>query len=274
MKKYLLAIFLLLFSFTSAFTQSVKWKRKSESKAPVMLFNSTKVFSLPTSEVQQKGDFYFNIAHRFATPVSEGIGEVFGLDGSVIMRIALGYSPTDDLMFVLGRSNREGNIDLQAKYRLYTNNNDIAPLSVSVMGAGAYVGKPTVEDGEEFQFYGFLIFNTMLFDKLGLGFTPGYLYNSHIYCDDSESSVTLGAYAQFFFDEYLSIAIEANPTLTGWRQFYDSYTVGLELETGGHFFKVSVGNNIMANLSQFMAGAGDSFDSGDIHLGFQIQRTL
>lgn len=267
----------LIFSFIitlSTYSQDVKWERKSESKAPVLLFNSTKVFNLPTAEVQSKGDFYFNIVHRFATPVSEGIGEVWGIDGSVIMRIAFGYSPTDDLMLVLGRSNREGNINLEAKYKLYANDNDVAPFSVSVLGGTAYTGKPTVEDNEEFQFYGSLIANTMLFDKLGLGISPSFLYNSHIYCEDVENTLTFGAYAQFYFDDYLSIAVEANPTVTGWRQFYDSYTVGVELETGGHFFKVSIGNNILSNMNQFMAGAGDAFDSGDLHLGFQIQRTL
>lgn len=272
MKK--VCILLLVFLPVLLFSQGSKWQRSAPTEVPLQLFNSTKAFALPTAETQSAGDFYFNITHRFVLPVSEGIGEVWGVDGSVIMRIALGYTITDDLMAVIGRSNREGNIDLQLKYKVYTNDNDVAPFSIALMGAGAYNGKPPENIDDEFQFYGFAIFNTMLFDKLGIGLTPGFLYNSYINCDCNENSVTMGAYAQYYFDDMWSVGVEANPTLTGWRRYYDSYTLGVEIETGGHFFKISLGNNIMSNLSQYMAGAADAFDSGDLHLGFQIQRTL
>jgi hypothetical protein len=74
--------------------------------------------------------------------------------------------------------------------------------------------------------------------------------------------------------ESWSLIIEVNPTLRGWRDKYDSFAFGVEIETGGHFFKILVGNNTAINLSQFLAGAGNSFKSGDWHLGFNISRLL
>ena len=121
--------------------RKVRWKSSEPVQLDLSLFHSTEVVNLPTAETLQKGDFNFEISHRFNTPISAGWGELYGFDGSVSMRLALGYAITDHLLFTLGRSNIDGNIDYRFKYKAFQIRNDVLPTLVSVRIGGAYNGK-------------------------------------------------------------------------------------------------------------------------------------
>lgn len=276
MKFVLKIILLLVFFCTNTYSQS-KWQRAESVEVPLQLFHSTEVFDLPTTETLQKGDIYFSIGHKFTTPVSEGIDELFGFDGSVVMRIALGYAFTDDFLVKIGRSNHFGNYDLDFKYKLFNYKNSVLPLSIAIRGGIAYNSKAAPEPAEDsrlFQYFGNLIINTMLWEKLGVGIVPSALFNSNIYYPENINSFLLGAYLQYFHSSRLSVFAEAYPTLNGWRKGYDAYNLGVEINTGGHFFKFILGNNIYTNPASFMAGSLNKFESGDLHIGFVITRNL
>jgi hypothetical protein len=114
----------------------------------------------------------------------------------------------------------------------------------------------------------------MIQKKIGIGVVPTYLYNSHIFCVDPEYSFTLGSYVQYYLSSRMSLLTEWNPTVSGWRQDFDSLTFGLELETGGHFFKIFLSNNDKVNTTQHIAGANQDFTKGDFRIGFMITRTF
>lgn len=277
MKQKLFSFMILFLIAAELFSQS-SWKRKETVETPLQLFASTDVFNLPTAETMQAGDIYFGISHKFLTPVSEGIGELYGFDGPVLMRLALGYAITDDLLVKLGRSNLNGNLDFKVKYQAFEMKSDVLPLLVAVEAGAAYNGKAAPEpedDARLWQFYGHLILNTMILDKsLGIGLVPSVLINSNINRKESINSFTMGAYLQYYFNTRFAVFVEANPTFNGLRNYYDSYTIGAELNTGGHFFKVILGNNSYTNTAQFLSGSKDSFDSGKLHIGFLITRSL
>jgi hypothetical protein len=223
-------------------------------------------------------DFYIGrVTTSLIIVLSIGWGELWGFDGGVTMRIGLGYAFTDKFLVTVGRSNQGGNIDLALKYKAFQIQHDLFPTLISINAAGVYNGKPVnevVNSSRKYQFYVQFIANTLYKKKLGVGIVPSYLYNSHIYCQDIQYSLTLGAYVQYYVMDSWSVVIEFNPTLRGWRKTYDSFALGVEIETGGHFFKFLIGNNTAINLSQYLAGAGSSFNSGDWHLGFNITRLL
>jgi uncharacterized beta barrel domain-containing protein DUF5777 len=272
----LIVLSLLVFNNTmNAQDRKTRWKSSAPTQPDLSLFHSIDVVNLPTAETLQKGDFHFEISHRFNTPVSAGWGEVFGFDGSVSMRLAMGYAFTNDLLFTLGRSNRDGNIDYRFKYKAFQIRSDVLPTLISVRVGGAYNGKAiNIDNGDKHQFYGQLIVNTLYNKKLGIGFVPSYLYNSHIYCLDTQDSFTFGMYAQYYVSEGWNVFLEFNPTVTGWRNKYNSMAFGVELETGGHFFKILFGNNTKLNPSQYLAGAVHEINSNDWHIGFNITRLL
>ncbi|MDX9791102.1 MAG: DUF5777 family beta-barrel protein [Candidatus Kapaibacterium sp.] len=268
-------IIILLLSSTAMLSQT-KWQRSEPIQEHVSIFRSIEALSLPTSETMQSGDIYFHISHKFLIPVSEGAEELFGFDGGINMRLALGYGITDDIFASLGRTNLDGNIDLQVRAKVFEGRVIDIPLGISINGALAYNSKVSIEPEDNsrlWQYYAQVIANTKI-GKLGLGVVPSFLYNSNMYCSECQYTWTLGLYSQYFFNERWSIIAEANPTLNGWRQYYDTYSIGAEVETAGHFFKVFLSNNVYTNMSQFLGGARDAFDKGDIHIGFIITRVL
>ena len=117
-----------------------------------------------------------------------------------------------------------------------------------------------------------------IMNKLGLGIIPSYLYNSHIYCTDTEYSFTIGSYLQYYVASSWSLYLEMNNTVTGFRKSYDAVAVGIELETGGHFFKIFFTNNNALNPSQFLTGSDMKYFDGSLadnsRLGFNITRIL
>ncbi len=276
---------LLIAIFIPSILVSQTWQRKTEVKEPpLQLFQSTYAYALPTAETLKQGDYLYGISHRFTVPVSSGFEQLFGIDGPVTNMMNLGYGLTDDIFLNLGRSNRESQWWFETKYKAIEIRNETLPILVSFLGGVAYSSRPNlvggqkIEAGRDWHFYGVAIVNTIIEKKLGLGITPTFSYNSHLQCPEVENSVTLGAYAEYFIDDMYSILIETNPTITGWRNQYDSYTVGFTMNTGGHFFKFSVSNNTAINIQQFNTGAQSAFlgsgDNNNLHFGFQITRNL
>ena len=264
-----------MISFSSA--QQIKWKRSATELPDLMLFHSTHVINLPTGETLQQGDFEFEISHRFIPPIKEGYNAFWGLDGPANIRLALGYAPSDHIVVTVGRSNVTDNLDLQVRYRALQINSDILPSIVSINIGAAWnteVADRSKGDSRNFQYFAQLIYNTLIIKKIGIGLVPSYLYNSALTTDEIKHSFTMGTYFQYYFTSSWSILLEWNPTVIGWRDSYNSVSMGIELETGGHFFKVFVTNNDLINNSQFLAGADKKFSDGDVRLGFMITRLL
>jgi hypothetical protein len=189
----------------------------------------------------------------------------------------LGYALTDDLFVSFSRSNNFGQYELETKYRFLEVKSDVLPLMFAAKVGGAYNSKglpKELEDSKKYQFYGSLIANTMLFEKLGIGVVPTYLNNSNCECQETQNSLVLGTYAQYYFNDMTSVFFEYSPTLNGWRNKYDTYGLGVELETGGHFFKLYMTNNINLNTTQVLAGAASKPILENFHFGFAISRNL
>ena len=268
--------------FSNLFSQedSISWHRSEpEELLKVELLRSTQSINLPTSTTLKEGDFEFEISHRFVPTIKSGSKELWGFDGPVNMRLALGYALTDDLLVTLGRSNLNDNLDFSFKYNPLQIDNDFLPALISVKGGLAWNGDISNRAGghhQNFQYYAQLILNTMLWKKLGIGIVPSYLYNSSYYYlnEDDQYSFTLGNYLNYYIDDVCGLLLEWNPTVTGYRIKNNPVAFGFELNTGGHFFKIVLTNSDLLNPSQFLAGSRSSFNNGEWHIGFNITRLL
>jgi len=276
-KTFIFFIVLIIALLEILSAQDVKWKRGPGVIPELELFHSTHVINLLTGETLQQGDFEFEISHRFVPPIKDGYDALWGLDGPANIRFALGYALTDHMVVTLGRSNVTDNLDFQLKYKAAQIRSDVLPSIVTLNLGVAWnteVADRDKGDSRNFQYIGQLIFNTLIINKIGIGLVPSYLYNSALTTEEIKYSFTMGAYLQYYFPSAWSVLLEWNPTVTGWRDSYDSVSMGIELETGGHFFKIFMTNNDLINLSQFLAGADKKFGDGDVRLGFMITRLL
>ncbi len=273
--KVVACAFFILAAHSVVWAQSAPgWKRTEAKPRDLQLFHSPHAINLPTAETLQKGDFEFEISHRFVPQIDDS-EQLFGLDGPVNMRFALGYAPSNRMIVTLGRSNYNDNVDLAVKYKGLQIHHAKAPILVALQGGAAWntaeISGRDKTDSKNFQYFGQAVINTLISKKLGLGLVPSYLHNTDILCECTESSVLIGTYAQVYLGKMWSVLGEGNFTVDGLRDQYDSMSFGLELETGGHFFKLFLTNNNRINPSQFLAGA--DLES-DLRLGFVITRLL
>jgi hypothetical protein len=273
----LLIALLMLAQGSLAQTARTGWKRSAPAKLDLQLFHSQHALNLPTAETLQKGDMEFEISHRFVPAISAGSESAFGVDGPVNMRFSLGYAVTNRWMVTLGRTNVADQIDLLIKNKTWELKSALLPLLVGVQGGFTWNSEPLNRkklDLKNCQIFGQLILNTMYKNSVGFGFVPTYLYNSYIYCPREQHSLTLGSYLQYWFTSSFSLCTEWIPTWNGWRRYHNSAAVGLEIETGGHFFKILVTNNTLVNGAQVHAGAENPFKTDEWRIGFMITRLI
>lgn len=280
MKSHSIIAVTLLFFITLSIqgNAQISWKKQEAvDNLPLQLFHSPQSINLPTVETLQQGDFEFEISHRFLPSIKDGSKDLYGFDGPVNMRIALGYAVTDDLVLTLGRSNVDDNLDLRGKYRLLQFKETFLPLLVGLqfgIAKNTQTLKPIASSAKAYQYFGQIIFNTMVNKKLGIGLVPSYLYNSNIYRSDVQNSFTLGMNAQYYVTNMFSVLAEFNPTVNGYLNRFNATAFGIELETGGHFFKIILTNSAKLNPTQFLSGADKDFGNGEWRLGFNITRLL
>lgn len=289
----MLAGLLLLVTLLWGQEPKVQWQRSAPATQPdLQLFHSPHGIDLPTATTLQKWDMEFEISHRFIPPTSSGIEGFYGLDGPVNMRLALGLALSNRMVVTLGRSNYNDNIDLGVKYKFLQIRHDRIPTLLAVRVGGAWNSDPQYQeiasrskgDIHNFQFFGQLIINSRIGKKLAIGLVPSYLYNADIRwgpeTDDSETKdiLRLGTHFQFYVSPLWSVLIEWSPYLTGYKslpgQENNPLSYGIEMETGGHFFKIFLTNSQYLNSSQYLAGADIPVENNDWRFGFMITRLL
>ncbi len=256
----------------------VSWERRAEAtEARPTAFPATQVINLPTAETLSGGEWQFEIAHRFLPAVSEGSDALWGLDGPANMRLGLGFAPTDRLMVTLARSNFLDNWDLQLKYRAFAGEAGGLPFLVAAQVGGAWSSEvPERDSGDKgnFQYYGQLVLNTVLADRLAVGIVPSYVYNVLLDRIDPVEDLFWGFYGQLFLTDIFSINGEVNLGENGAELTHNAGSFGIELETGGHFYKIFLTNSVRLNPAQFLVGTDVPFEPDEWRLGFSITRLL
>jgi len=273
-----LALALLSPAVASAQDRPVRWERRGEPTAvPITVFHSTQAANLPTAETLRRGEWLVEISHRFHPPVSEGSDALWGLDGPVYNRLGLAYAATDRLMFGVLRSNLTDNLELNAKLRLFEGGRDAVPFMVGAMAGWAWnteVPDLPEYDGNESQAYAQLIVNARLGGRLAVGVVPSWLHNPRLEDTEAENTVSLGLNGQLYLSSQVSVlgewvVSEERPGLE-----HDAGTFGIELETGGHFFKLMLSNSVRMNPTQHLGGTPFPFALDQLRLGFNITRLL
>lgn len=288
-KKLIYLLLALVMLCTTAGQAQSKWHRtEAEVTIAPTIFHSTNIIGLPTSNGLGQGRFEFEISHRFLPTLKDGYEDLFGFDGPVRMRIALGYAVTNRLMVTLGRSNIDDNVDLWFKYQLLqATGKGSTPIKAAFRIGGAFNPVETFRFDElgntftrakkhkrHYQYYGQLIIDFKPLSRLAVGLIPSYLYNRDIRTKDIDNSFVLGTHSQLFLSNLWSVVGEWSIILTDKDGWHNPGAVGLELETGAHIFELFVTNQVRMNPAQYLAGSSDPFGTDNLRLGFMINRIL
>jgi hypothetical protein len=225
------------------------------------------------------GELLFEISHRFSPTLSSGPDTFWGLDGPVNNRLGLAVGVHDRVMLGITHSNLDRNLDLSTKVRMAEGTGGATQWMLGLMGGVAINPGPDAFgafDSRSLQYYVQGILDLRVAEDLALGVVPSVLHNVDPLDSESQTSAGLGLHVQFYINEAVSVLgewqfVESNSAPAFGR---DAGSLGVEFETGGHFFKLLVSNSTRMNPSQFLAGAADSFDPDNWRFGFNITRVL
>ncbi|MDX1741579.1 MAG: DUF5777 family beta-barrel protein [Rhodothermales bacterium] len=256
------------------------------SGGPAYPFDGWKAVNLPTTRTVDKGRWLFLISHRFNPRISSGYDSFYGLDGSGIIYLSLGYAITDQLVVSLARSNSADNVELWSRYSVGQQGVDGWPLGLAVQAAGNWVTEePTVADrtsSEAFKLTLQVPATMEIVDGLGLGVVPGVVLNPVESVDGEDPLLTVGLAAQWNFHRNLSFVGEWAPIVSGYTRSstfgndirFDSWGGGFQITTGGHVFQIIVSNSVGLTGDQYLRGGDLDIRDGHMRLGFNIFRVI
>lgn len=253
-----------------------RWRRRAPQTAvPVTVFHSTQALNLPTAETIAQGEWLFEISHRFLPEIGD-TDAFLGFDGPIRNRIGLAYGLSDRAQLTLQRSNLDDNVDLNLRVRAYERGGS-APLMLALVAGGAWNTEvPGRSDGDDrnFQYYFQGVANVGLGKRAAVGIVPTFVHNPYIREPDADDAFALGVNGALYLGEVVALVGEWNFTEARTDLRHDAGALGIQLETGGHFFKLEVTNALRMNPAQYPAGAASSFKPSNWHWGFNITRLL
>lgn len=252
-------------------------------------FKSTRIINGHSLETIAKNHLDLRISHRFGM-LNEGAYNFFGLDVAT-MRLGLEYGLTDNLMIGIGRSTSQKTFDYFAKYKLLRQSSGPGgvPVSITAIASADAISLSTspqltfYNNLERFTYVGQLLIARKFNDRLSLQLSPTYLHSNRVEASSVPNDVVaigIGGRvkiskrtsfnAEYFYRlplSFQSASIQNSP-------YYNSLSVGFDIETGGHVFQLHFTNSLGMVERQFITQTEGNWAKGDIHYGFNISRTF
>ncbi len=231
----------------------------------------------------RSGELNFLIQHHFGT-FNSGAYQFWGLDQSDI-RLGFEYGITDWWQIGIGRSSYnklfDGNLKLKLLRQQKGGNN--IPLSISFFSDIVINSLKWAEPDRDNLFssrisYSFQLLFARKFSKsLSLQLSPTLIHRNLVETiEDPNDVYSIGTSGRYKIGKRFSVNAEYFYLLPGKtaNDFYNSFSLGFDIETSGHVFQVFLTNSNAMVEPAFIAETIGSWAKGDIRLGFNITRTF
>lgn len=246
-------------------------------------YKSTRIINSISLENTAEGVLDLRISHRFGT-LSSGIDEFFGLDNAVT-RIGFDYGVTPWLMVGIGRSTYEKAYDgfFKAKILRQSTGAKNMPVSLqffsSMMINSLKAANPSQDLFTSRMGY---TFQAIVGRKINKGTTiqlmPTLVHRNFVETKAEKNDVfVLGIGGRQKFSRRSALTYEFHyvlPDQLGSQYLNYSFSVGVDIETGGHVFQLFLTNSAGMNEQQFLTQNTGDWADGDIRLGFNISRVF
>jgi hypothetical protein len=246
-------------------------------------FKSSRIINGQSIENPQKNDMLLVIGHRFGT-LNSGFYNFFGLDLATT-RLGVDYGITDRFSTGAGRSTYQKTFDGFLKYKILrqSTGKKSMPISMSVFTSiDINTLKPTDPD-ISYSFTNRLSYSTMLLvarkfsPKLSIQLSPVYVHRNLVERRiDPNNIFALGSGARYKLTQRVTLNAEYYHLLTPQtaEDFYNSLSLGVDIETGGHVFQLHMTNSRSMTERGFVTETSTSWMDGEIHFGFNIVRVF
>lgn len=295
MKKYSIGLLGLMMGFSSATlqaqTSSDSTKKvdlfadlENESKAvdanntdyATATFKSTRIVNGHSIETIGKNNLDFRISHRFGY-LNSGGNNLFGLDQAT-MRIGLDYGVTNRLMIGLGRSNTDKEFDGFVKYKLLrqSTGKTAMPISLTYLGAMSHYTLKTTEDisfTNRSAYVNQILIARKFSDAVSVQLSPTWVHINMVDKSSEDNNLySLGMGGRVKISKRVALTADYFNQFNKLTGRKNSFSLGVDIETGGHVFQLHFTNSLGMNEKAFITNTTGNWGDGDIHFGFNITR--
>lgn len=280
---------LLLFS-GNAYSQDLDALLNAETKPTVnyatATFKASRIINGHSIEQMKKKQLDFRISHRFG-PLNDGAYGLFGLDQSKI-HFSLEYGVKDWLMLGVGRGSLNKTYDTFAKFRLLRQSSGAATMPVSLSYfTSVELNTLKFQDPTRTNYFSSrlafvqqLLIARKFNDKFSFQLSPTFIHRNLVKSElDMNDVYAMGVGARYKLSKRLSLNAEYyynyNPNNKFLdTKYYNSASVGIDIETGGHVFQIMLTNSLGMREGSFIPQTTDKWLDKGIHLGFNISRVF
>lgn len=290
-----LAFLVLLITPFSAYSQEeddllgmLETEQEPEVNFAFATFKTTRIVSGHSTETNAEGVMNFIIGHRFGR-LNSGWRDLFGLDNSTI-RIGLEYGITDDLNIGFGRSSFTKIYDGYLKYKFLKQKSGAKffPFTATAVATMSIRSdqwpNPNRQNFITSRFY--YTFQVLLSRKfndwVSLQISPTIVHRNLVaFASDHNTVISMGFGSSVKLTKSLRLNMEYFWVLPnqiessiGGEKVQDSYSVGVDLETGGHVFQLHFTNSRGMSEKFLASETTGRWLKGDIHFGFNVSRVF
>jgi opacity protein-like surface antigen len=246
-------------------------------------FKATRVINGQSIELPPKGALNFVISHHFGR-INSGAYEFFGLDQANI-RFGFDYGFTDWLSAGIGRSsvNKTYDGNLKVKFLRQSKGDRAMPITMTYFGHMAITSLKWQEPERTNYFSSRMEYTHQLLiarkfgSRVSVQVMPTYIHRNLVDSITDQNDVwAIGAGGRIKITSRVAITGEYYYLLPGQTadDYYNSASIGIDLETGGHVFQIYLTNSQGLIEEQFIPQTSGKWSKGDIHIGFNINRTF
>jgi len=292
MSKLIVSIVFLLCQFGLVFSQEnpddllKMLEEKPKKEYTTATFKTTRLINFHTVEVLSKRSLDFRISHRFGD-FNSGAYNAWGIDGGANIRLALEYCHGSRLMFGLGRTSSKKIVDGFLKFRVLkqTNNAGGMPISLTLFSSMyntferskvAGIDKYT-HTTDRFSFCNQIMIARKFNSRFSFQLTAAMVHINLVEkISDKNDCFILGGVTRYKFTKRQAVTLEYGYRLNQYSRsnYYDSFGIGYDLETGGHVFQIHLTNSFGLTEDQYFMYTNKSWDNWGIRLGFNISRVF
>ncbi len=265
-------------------TKENKGKSKQDNTAQntfqLPAFKTLKIGNLQSTKIGDKGELYLIVSHRFG-PLKDGFDTFLGLD-QANTKIELLYSFWEGTQFSLSRESFEKTVAFAVKSR-FTKQSDTFPLNlvgyatanINTEISNSRFTNYTLQSGDRMSYAVQLLASHRFSERFSFELAPTYVRENLQILEETgtanHNQFAMGFGGRLKLSKRVSLNAEYVHNFNRDENsiFYNPYTFGVDIETGGHVFQLLFTNAQSSNEPGYISNAG-----GDIAFGFNIVRVF
>ncbi|HEX6084966.1 MAG TPA: DUF5777 family beta-barrel protein [Thermoanaerobaculia bacterium] len=243
------------------------------------------LLNLPSNQIAPHGQWEWKFTHRFNQSIGDGsfsdqLQSLFGLDSGADVVFGASYAIRPDLQLSLIRSNTNDTFEAAAKY-VVLRQLEGRPLNLTLRGGADIRTERDLEDRNSL--FAQAIVSRQFGRKAEVFLLPTFATNAGRAVNGDVS----GALFEHAFNMPVAFAWMLRPGFAAIVELTPpngdlpdemsadlGWTVGVKRNIGGHWFEILLTNSQTTLVDQYVTSTfqGTPLDSGEIHLGFNIER--